>query len=95
MNPKKYDGPRELEGFISFVRREAAVKPIILNGEADTIDYDDYDNEIIVGSEDDADEVIEGERLEVTTTTASPKTENAPPVTTTVSSTTHEKHDEL
>jgi len=91
MKPKKYSGNDELEGFISFIRREAGVKPLIINGETDLVDYDYIDdNAIVAESEEDIDKIVEGE--DIVTTTSSPTTTTKTTTTTksksTVTSTT-------
>ena len=86
MHPKKYDGARDVDAFISFIRREAGVKPIILRGEPDAIDYDYTDGEIVAETEEDVDQIVEGEKPSATTTTATPTTPTPQPKS---------EHDEL
>ena len=96
MKPLKYDGPKDLEAFISFIRKEANVKPLIINGEADTVDYDYDDGEIVAKSFEEADEIIEGGEKDAVTTQAPPLTTTETTTETTKTTTTAATgHDEL
>merc|ERR1712235_151690 len=52
---KKYEGQRQIEGFIAFMREHVKVKPMIIDGEPDDIVYDDYDDDIVAESEEEID----------------------------------------
>ena len=54
-DPQKYEGQRQIEGFLAYMREHVKVKPMIIDGEPDDIVYDDYDDDVVAESEEEID----------------------------------------